>query len=65
MTRLALIVAALLASQGASAATAFLMSCQSGSSVTGHLVWTGTYQYGGRYFERTFSGQCPYSVEVY
>lgn len=49
----------------AKAATAFLVSCQTGTSVTGRFVYVGTYQYGGRYFEKAFTTYCPQSIEVY
>lgn len=49
----------------ASAATAFLQSCHSGTSVTGHLIYLGTYVYNGQYFQRNFDSYCPFTVEVY
>ena len=54
-----------LLSANASAATAFLVSCQPGTSVTGQFIYTGTYQYAGQYFTRSFRNYCPSSVEVY
>lgn len=50
------------------AATAYLVNCAAGLSVTGLSVFIGTYQYGGQTFTRTFpmaNGYCPISVEVY
>lgn len=64
-----LIVCALFAaSSPLHAATAFLVSCQFGSSVTGQSIYVGVYNYGGQQFQRTFpasSGWCPQMVEVY
>lgn len=60
-----IVAIALLASAHAHAATAFLTSCRVGTSVTGQLIYIGTYQYGGRYFERAFQQWCPVQVEVY
>lgn len=51
-------------SQQAYAATAFLVSCRTGTSVTGQFIYIGTYQYGGQYFEEYFGGWCPQSVQV-
>lgn len=53
-------------SMPAQAATAYLVGgCQSGLSVTGRLVYTGVYQYGGQTFERSFPQLCPLSIEIY
>jgi hypothetical protein len=61
----ALLVALLFIAADASAATAYLQSCQSGTSVTGRMIYVGTYNYGGQYFTRNFDHWCPMSVEVY
>lgn len=66
---LATIAAALtlaVSSTPALAVTAFLVgSCQTGTSVTGRLVYTGVYSYGGQQFTRTFAQWCPMSIEIY
>ena len=49
----------------AQAATAYLLRCDMGMSVTGRTVYTGLYNYAGTQFTRTFASYCPYSVEVY
>lgn len=49
----------------ANAATAFLESCYPTTSVTGRLVYVGTYVYGGARVERVFPYMCPMSIEVY
>jgi hypothetical protein len=50
----------------AQAATAFLVGgCTAGTSVTGRLVYTGVYAYGGQQFTRTFAQLCPMSIEIY
>jgi hypothetical protein len=49
----------------AHSATAFLVSCHPEAGVTGRLIYVGTYTYGGRYFERTFTQWCPSTIEVY
>ncbi len=64
MKRILLIVA-MMVSANAQAATAYLVSCQGGSSVTGRFIYTGTYQYMGHYFEKSFSSWCPQSIEIY
>ena len=51
----------------ASAATAFLQSCHSTSSVTGEFMFVGAYNYGGRTFQQTFPGSvgwCPQTIEA-
>jgi hypothetical protein len=58
-------IALLAASLDASAATAYLRSCDSATSVTGRFIYVGTYAYGGQTFQRTFTSYCPSSVEVY
>jgi len=67
VTRNIIAIALALAAANAQAATAFLVSSRTGSSVTGQAVWICTYQYGGQHFERVFplSTMCPMSVEVY
>jgi hypothetical protein len=52
-------------SEQAHAATAFLVSCNATTSVTGRFIYVGIYQYGGQHFQRAFSTYCPQSVEVY
>jgi hypothetical protein len=49
----------------AHAATAFLQSCEMGTSVTGRMVYVGTYSYGGQTFSRSFASYCPQTLEVY
>lgn len=50
----------------AHAATAYLVGgCTPGTSVTGRLIYTGVYQYGGQTFTRSFETLCPLSIEVY
>lgn len=48
----------------AHAATAMLVSCEAGTSVTGKFIYVGTYQYLGNHFTRAFASYCPFSVEV-
>jgi hypothetical protein len=57
--------AAALAPIPAHAATAFLVNCQTATSVTGRFMYVGTYNYGGQQFTRSFGSYCPQSVEVY
>jgi len=56
---------ALLASTSAQAATAYLVNCRSATSVTGHYMYVGTYNYNGQYFTRGFDSWCPQSIEIY
>ncbi len=65
MTRIIIIAALALASFQANAATAYLVSCSMGMSVTGRTIYTGIYQYGATRFARSFETYCPYSVEVF
>jgi purine-nucleoside phosphorylase len=65
MKSVLLIGVLLTASVNANAATAFLTSCQTGTSVTGMFIYTGTYQYLGKYFTQSFSTYCPQTVEIY
>ncbi len=58
-------VFALLAHMPAHAAIAYLVRCESTSSVTGKFIYVGTYQYSGQQFTFTFTSYCPYSVEVH
>lgn len=63
---IALLLAAMSAPAGA--ATAFMVDCRIGTSVTGQSILIGTYNYAGQTFQRTFpsgAGWCPMSVEVY
>ena len=48
----------------ARAATADLMRCDSGSSVTGRFVYIGKYDHAGQHFQGAFTSYCPYTVEV-
>ena len=48
----------------AQAATANLMRCDSGSSVTGRFIYIDTYDHGGQHFQRAFTSYCPYTGEV-
>lgn len=60
------LLAALLASSNAFAATAFFTGRQEMvQSVTYQMVWNCQYQYAGNYFWQAFQGSCPSSVEVY
>jgi hypothetical protein len=62
----AIVFAVLLAFSTASeAATAFLVRCDIGMSVTGRTIYIGTYQYAGRYFKVSFDHYCPPTIEVY
>ena len=56
---------AMMISTNVSAATAYLVNCQTGTSVTGRFIYTGTYQYAGQYFTQSFSSYCPMSVQVF
>jgi hypothetical protein len=49
----------------AHAATAYLQSCNSTSSVTGRHIFVGVYSYGGQLIEQTFTSYCPHSIEIY
>jgi hypothetical protein len=60
-----LIAVSLFAASQAHAATAYLVNCNTGTSVTGHFVYIGTYQYNGQYFTQTFTSYCPSSVQVF
>lgn len=52
-------------SPSANAAIAFLQHCETGTSVTGRLIYIGTYQYAGQLFQRTFTEWCPATIEIY
>lgn len=64
MKKLALAITLALAAGQASAMSAFLVSCNAGTSVTGRSIWVGTYQYGGQQFQQSFTNYCPYTIEV-
>jgi hypothetical protein len=64
-------LAALAACAPASAVTAYLQSCTTGSSVTGKYVFIGVYEYMGSQYTYTFlpsqtptGTYCPPSVEL-
>lgn len=61
---LAAILAAALIPTPAHAATGFLVSCTTGTSITGAFVYVGTYDYLGRRFTLTFSEYCPATVDI-
>ena len=66
MKKIFLMLVLVIVSTNASAATAFLTgSCQMQNSVTGMLIYVGTYQYGGHYFTKAFTSWCPMSIEIY
>lgn len=65
MKKVILAVVLSIAAGQASAATAFLQHCEGTSSVTGRFIYVGTYQYGGKYFQETFTSYCPATVEIY
>ena len=48
----------------AQAATANLMRCDSGSSVTGRFIYIGKHDHAGQHFQRAFTSYCPYTGEV-
>ncbi|MEN9543338.1 MAG: hypothetical protein RLZZ598_171 [Pseudomonadota bacterium] len=54
-----------IAASPANAATAYLLNCNTGTSVTGRFIYIGTYEYLGQTFNRTFNHWCPFQVEVY
>ena len=60
-----LVVMCILASTQAFGATAYLQSCTMGNSVTGRMVYIGTYNYAGNIFQRAFASYCPNQVEVF
>lgn len=68
MYRVALLMTlcALMTTPAQAAATAYLVSCTAGTSVTGTAIWIGTYQYGGQTFRLSFpiNTVCPVSVPV-
>lgn len=70
-TGLLLAIALIGACSAANAATAYLQSCTTGTSVTGKYVFIGTYEYMGSVFTYTFlpsqtptGTSCPNSVEI-
>lgn len=65
MKKLIITLALMVAVASANAATASLVQCTSGRSVTGQFIYIGVYQYNGQRFERYFQSYCPYSVDVY
>lgn len=46
------------------AAMAYLERCDTGTSVTGRLVYIGTYNYMGHRFQQSFTSFCPQSIDV-
>lgn len=62
-------LALLLCLQQARAATAHLIDCTTGTSVTGARILIGTYEYAGQRFARAWLydgiGTCPQTVEVF
>lgn len=64
MKKLVLTLALALAAMQANAATAVMINCEMGTSVTGLPVYIGTYQYGGSTFQFTFASWCPATVQV-
>lgn len=46
------------------AVSAFLVRCDTGTSVTGRFIYIGTYQYGGQTFQYTFTSYCPNSIDI-
>lgn len=58
------IALALTGGPASASVTAFLVNCRTATSVTGILVYVGTYQYGGQEFEKTFSSWCPSSIQI-
>lgn len=61
---LAAFIAITAAPREAHAATAFLESCNAGTSVTGAFIYIGTYNYFGKRFTMAFSEYCPATVEI-
>lgn len=43
---------------------AFLQSCSTATSVTGRLIYVGTYSINGQTFQQTFATWCPQSLSV-
>lgn len=60
----AIVAAALTYLAPAHAATAILVSCETGTSVTGKFIWIGIYDYMGQRVKRVFTQQCPLQIEV-
>lgn len=60
-----LAIAVLLMASQAQAATAYLVSCNTGTSVTGRFVYIGTYEYNGQRFQRASFSWCPQSIQVF
>lgn len=62
-----IVLAAILGYSAASmAATAFFTGqMHQVQTVTYQMAWSCQYNYAGRTFWRTFTGNCPSSVEVY
>ena len=65
LATLALAAALTMLAAPSHAALAFLVSCRTGTSVTGQFVYVGTYNYAGRYFTQVFTSWCPQSLEVF
>jgi hypothetical protein len=65
--RTLIIIAAMMCATQAHAATAFLVSCNAQSTVTGSLQWVGVYEYAGQQFTLSFpmsAPSCPVSIQV-
>lgn len=45
-------------------ALAYLVSCNSTTSVTGQFMYVGVYSYAGRQFTQGFRSYCPQSIEI-
>lgn len=61
-----LLIVAVAGFNTAHAATAYLTGmCTPETSVTGRLIYVGTYSYGGQQIQRAFNSMCPMSIEVY
>lgn len=43
---------------------AYLQSCTTATSVTGRLIYVGTYSFNGQTFTQTFASWCPQSIGV-
>jgi hypothetical protein len=52
-------------SSSAFAIPAMLVTCRMEQSVTGLLIYVGTYRYSGGYVTDTFDYYCPSMIEVY
>lgn len=46
------------------AGTAYLVSCENGTSVSGAPAWIGTYDHYGSRFRMAFRNYCPNTMDV-